>query len=197
VAAFTVSPGFFLRTVMLPAGVVAPGGPESGRDGPYAPLQIASVPVSGAQPVVTAIEQFDLQTPETLMWGYAEGWHEAEYRQALGVWRWTSAQASLRIVGASTPVRVAVRYEAPGLSFTSPSTVRLLVDGRVMAEQQAFETDGVLEATVPLEALNAADGVVRVETSQTFTPAERSGATDRRVLGLRVFGVTVDAQGLR
>jgi hypothetical protein len=197
VAAFTVSPGFFLRTVMLPAGVVAPGGPESGRDGPYAPLQVVSVPVTGAQPVVTAIEQFDLQTPETLMWGYAEGWHEAEYRQTLGVWRWTSAQASLRVVGASTPVRVAVRYEAPRLSFTSPSTVRLLVDGRVMAEQQAFDTNGVLEATIPLEALNAADGVVRVETSQTFTPAERSGATDRRALGLRVFGVTVDAQGLR
>ena len=63
---FTVPPGFFLRTVMLPAVAVAPGGPESGRDGPYAPLQIASAPVSGTQPVATAIEQFDLQTPDTL-----------------------------------------------------------------------------------------------------------------------------------
>lgn len=194
---FTVSPGFFLRTVMLPAGTVAPGGPESGRDGPYAPLQIESAPVSGTQPVVTAIEQFDLQTPDALMWGYDEGWHEAEYRPALGVWRWTSARASLRIIGVSAPVRVAVRYEAPRLSFPSPSTVRLVVGETVLAEQQAFESDGVIEASVPRAALEAAGGVVRVETSQTFTPAERSGATDRRALGLRVFGVTVDTQGLR
>ena len=197
VDAFTVSPGFFLRTVMLPAGAVAPGGPESGRDGPYAPLQVASAPISGTQPIVTAIEQFDVQTPDTLMWGYDEGWHEAEYRPALGVWRWTAAQASLRIVGASAPVRVAVRYEAPRLSFASPSSVRLMVGDQVLAEQQAFETGGVIEATVPLAALEAVGGVVRVGTSQTFTPAERSGATDRRTLGLRVFGVTVDTQGLR
>lgn len=194
---FTVPPGFFLRTVMVPAGAVAPGGPESGRDGPYAPLQIVSVPLSGTQPVATAIEQFDLQTPDTLMWGYGDGWHEAEYRPALGVWRWMSAQAALRIAGASTPVRVAVRFEAPSLSFASPSTVRLVVGDRVLAEQQAFETPGTIDATVPLELLEAANGLVRVETSQTFSPAERSGATDRRALGLRVFGVTVDAQGLR
>jgi len=197
VDAFTVSPGFFLRTVMLPAGAVAPGGPESGRDGPYAPLQVASAPISGTQPIVSAIEQFDVQTPDTLMWGYDEGWHEAEYRPALGVWRWTAAQASLRIVGASAPVRVAVRYEAPRLSFASPSSVRLMVGDQVLAEQQAFETGGVIEATVPLAALEAVGGVVRVGTSQTFTPAERSGATDRRTLGLRIFGVTVDTQGLR
>jgi hypothetical protein len=67
----------------------------------------------------------------------------------------------------------------------------------VLAEQQAFETPGTIDATVPLELLEAANGLVRVETSQTFSPAERSGATDRRALGLRVFGVTVDAQGLR
>lgn len=197
VDAFTVSPGFFLRTVNLPAGAVAPGGPGSGRDGPYAPLQVASAPSSGTEPVVTAIEQFDLQTPDTVMWGYDEGWHEAEYRPALGVWRWTSAQASLRIVGASTPVRVAVRYEAPRLSFASPSRMRLMVGDQVLTEQEAFDAGGVIEATVPLAALEAAGGVVRLETSQTFTPAERSGATDRRALGLRVFGVTVDTQGLR
>jgi len=94
-------------------------------------------------------------------------------------------------------LRVAVRYEAPRLSFASPSRMRLMVGDQVLTEQEAFDAGGVIEATVPLAALEAAGGVVRLETSQTFTPAERSGATDRRALGLRVFGVTVDTQGLR
>ncbi len=33
------------------------------------------------------------------MWGYGEGWQEAEYSMALGVWRWTSDRATLRIAG--------------------------------------------------------------------------------------------------
>ena len=64
-----------------------------------------SVAISGVGgSVATAIEQFDLQSTDALMWGYDEGWHEAEYNPALGVWRWTSERATLRIVGASSPL---------------------------------------------------------------------------------------------
>ena len=40
------------------------------------------------------------------MWGYDEGWQEAEYSLALGVWRWTSDRATLRIAGPPRAVRV-------------------------------------------------------------------------------------------
>ena len=51
---------------------------------------------------------------------------------------------------------------------------------------------------VPIDRLRAADGVIALETSQTFVPAERGGAPDRRRLGLRVFDMTCrDRVGLR
>ena len=55
------------------------------------------------------------------MWGFDEGWHEAEYTPALGVWRWTSDRAVIRIVGATTAVRVTLRFEPPVRYFEAAS----------------------------------------------------------------------------
>ena len=99
------------RPGILPARVRS-AGRNAGRGEGLRALTIESRSAAGAA-VATAIEQFDLQSAGTLMWGYDEGWHEAEYNPALGVWRWTSDRATLRIVDASTPVAVTLRVERP------------------------------------------------------------------------------------
>jgi hypothetical protein len=182
-------PGFFLRTVRVPAG-------DLNGDGPWAALTVHATPVAGDAPLAASIEQFDLQPPETVMWAFDEGWHEAEYSPALGIWHWTSARARLRILGATSPVRVAMEIESPLRYFAEPSRVRALagtaeLSASTVSASQSWSFD------VPADVLAAAGGVVLIETSQTFTPAARGGPPDRRALGLRVFRVSVNTHGLR
>jgi len=184
-----VAPGFFLRTVDLPAGTLA-------GEGPFAALTLGSTAASGAAIVPTAVEQFDLQPLGTLMWGFDEGWHEAEYTPRLGMWHWTGDRALLRVVGATTAVRVDLEIESPLTYFDGPSQVRASAGPREVGsstigagERWSFE--------VPLDALDAAGGLIAIETAQTFVPAERDGGADRRRLGLRVFDISVNPVGLR
>ena len=45
---------------------------------------------------------------------------------------------------------------------------------------------------VPAAALAASDGMLTIETDQSFVPHERSGSSlDRRTLGLRLFEMTI------
>jgi len=187
--AWDVAPGFFLRTVDLPAGSL-------GGEGRFATLAIQSTAVSGTTPVPSAIEQFDVQAPGTLMWGFDEGWNEAEYTPALGMWRWTSDRAIVRIVGATTPVRVRMRVEPPARYFDEPAEVTATAGAQAVASSSVRD-DETVTFDVPLEALAAADGRIAITTSQSFVPAERNGGPDRRRLGLRVFEVHVDPIGLR
>ena len=66
-----------------------------------AQLTIRSSGADGSR-VDTAIEQFDLQSTGFMMWAYDDGWQEAEYNPAVGMWRWASDRSTLRIVDAST-----------------------------------------------------------------------------------------------
>jgi hypothetical protein len=184
-----VAPGFFLRTVDLPAGSL-------GGEGRFAALAIRSTAVAGTAPVPSAIEQFDVQAPGTLMWGFDEGWNEAEYTPALGLWRWTSDRAVVRIVGATTPVRVRLRFEPPARYFDGPAEVAVSAGAHALASSSVHD-DETMTFDVPLEALAAADGRIAITTTQSFVPAERNGGHDRRRLGLRVFDVRVDPIGLR
>jgi hypothetical protein len=174
--------GFFVHVFDLPAGTLV-------GDGPLARLTVESAGVHG-EPVPTAIEQFDLQTRGAMMWAYEEGWHEAEYDAARGVWRWTSERATLRVVDASGPIVITFRVEQPRRHFEDDPQVRLLAGDRVLAET-VFRDSDRWTVDVPAEALVAADGRVTLETTRTFVPAERTGAPDRRRLGLRVFDVMV------
>lgn len=184
-----VPPGFFLRTVDLPAGSLV-------GEGTFAALTVQSAAVSGTAPIPTAIEQFDVQAPGTLMWGFDDGWNEAEYTPALGVWRWTSDRAVIRLVGATTPVRITLRFEPPARYFeaASPVTVRA---GAMTIATSSVQRDDTIVIDVTEQSLAADDGRITIETAQTFVPAERSGGPDRRRLGLRVFELRVDRVGLR
>jgi hypothetical protein len=189
IESWEVPPGFFLRTLDLPAGVLE-------GDGAFASLTVHATPASGEAPIPAAIEQFDLQPPGTLMWGFGEGWHEAEYTPQLGVWHWTSERARLRVVDARSTVRVSLGMETPLRYFDGPSQVRALVGGREIASSSIGET-GSWSFEVEADALRAGGDEIVIETTQTFVPAERSGGADRRRLGLRVFNLSIKEVGLR
>jgi hypothetical protein len=174
-------PGFFLEQFDLPAGTLAGDG--------LARLTIRAISGEGGS-IPTAIEQFDLQSSGSLMWGYDEGWFEAEYTPALGVWRWTSESASLRILNATSPVALTITVESPARYFDSPPTVRLRA-GEVVIAQTDFSSQTTWRVLVPADALQRANGRVTLETNRTFVPADMSGQADQRQLGLRVFHVNV------
>jgi hypothetical protein len=173
------SPGFFLKIFDIPAGRLA--GP-----GTWATLSVQSTP-SGIQ---TAIEQFDLQDEQATVWGYDQGWQEAEYSMAAGVWRWASERATLRIAGPPRTVRVTLTIESPLRYFDAPPTVRARAGERELAVSTLSET-GDWAFDVPAEALAASGGAITIETDKTFVPAERGGSADPRRLGLRVFAIHV------
>jgi hypothetical protein len=175
------APGFFLHVFDVPAGRL------EGESG-LARLTVWSTPSAGADPVPTAIEQFDLQNLDTMMWGYAEGWLEAEYAPALGVWRWTSDRATLRIVGPEGPIRATFSIEAPLRYFDDAPRVRVSAGARELAISSiANSVNWTID--VPADALRAADGRLTIETDRTFVPADRGGPPDHRRLGLRIFGL--------
>jgi hypothetical protein len=181
VASWQSTPGFFLQVFDVPADVVRGDG-------------LARLTIRAADATLpTAIEQFDVQSPDTLMWGYDEGWHEAEYAPALGVWRWTSNRATLRVVGASGALQVSMRIDRPRKYFDDDPIVRLLAGDQVLA-QTTFAGDETWVASVPADALVRSGGRLTIETNRTFVPAERGEAPDRRHLGLRVFDVDITAQ---
>jgi hypothetical protein len=185
VAHWESTAGFFLHQFDLPPTDVQ-------GNGALARLTIASTTLGEGQ-VATAIEQFDLQSRGSLMWGYDTGWHEAEYDPLRGMWRWASDRSTLRIIDASSPVAITFRVERPRRYFDDHPTVRLLCDDRVIGETN-FRDSELWSVIVPLDALQDSDGRVTLETNRTFVPAERGEAPDLRRLGLRVFGVNVAPQ---
>jgi hypothetical protein len=181
VAQWDSPPGFFLHQFALAAGAI-------GGEG-LAPLTIRAISREGGTPA-TAIEQFDAQSAGALMWGYDEGWHEAEYNPSVGLWRWTSERSTLRVLNAHADVAVTLSVEPPSRYFDEAVHVRMVAGDQVVGE--ATMTDqNVWRVVVPRDAVARADGRVTIETNQTFVPADRTGVRDVRRLGLRVFGVNV------
>lgn len=180
---FDATPGFFLKVFDVPAG-------RLDGQGQWATLSIQSTTATGSAPTETAIEQFDLQDDQSTMWGYGEGWQEAEFSQALGVWRWTSERAALRIIGPPRSVQITMSIESPLRYFDPAPVVKVRSGDREIA---SATIDAAKEWTfeVPADVLAASGGIVSIETDRTFTPAERSGGADRRHLGLRVFAIRV------
>jgi hypothetical protein len=153
-------------------------------------LTIHSSAVSGAAPIPTAIEQFDLQDPEAVLWAYDAGWQEPEYSPALGVWRWTSDAATLRVISPAQPLRITVSIESPLRYFDEAPLVRAAAGERELAVT-TISTSRDWTFDVPADALAASSGAITLSTNRTFVPAEISGGGDQRRLGLRVFSIQV------
>ncbi|MDP3716471.1 MAG: DUF2723 domain-containing protein [Acidobacteriota bacterium] len=176
-------PGFFLHVFDVPAGRLL-------GQGSFAELAIHSTSGAGTPVIQTAIEQFDLQDTGALMWGYGDGWNEAEYNTTLGVWRWTSARATLRIAGGAEDVRVALEVESPLRHFDAPANARILAGDQEVTKTSLAGTQ-TWEFTVPGAVLAASGGVLTIETDRTFVPAERGGGADNRRLGLRILSIRI------
>ena len=175
-------PGFFLKVFDIPAGKLAGAGA-------LASLTVQSAAVAGSAAIPTAIEQFDLQNEDATIWGYDEGWQETEYSPALGVWRWASERATLRIAGPTRSVEITLRIESPLKYFDEAPLVRARAGERELAVSTiASDREWTFEA--PADALAASNGTVTIETDKTFVPAERGAAADKRRLGLRIFGIS-------
>lgn len=185
VARWDAKPGFFVQEFDLPANALA-------GSGPLARLTVASRAPEG-RAIATAIEQFDLQTRGTLMWAFDEGWHEAEYDPALGLWRWTSEAATLRVIDAHAPVAVTLRVEPPRHYFDADPAVQVTAGGQTIGATD-FRSTPLWSVIVPLDALQAANGRVTIRTNRTFIPRDRAGNSDQRHLGLRVLSVNIASQ---
>ncbi len=185
VARWESTAGFFLHEFDLPSDALA-------GTGSLAQLTVESTSPAGTK-IPTAIEQFDLQSSDSMMWAYDEGWHEAEYEPSVGVWRWTSERSTLRIMDASTPIAITLRVERPRRYFDDDPVVRMRAGNLVVSETR-FQDTSVWSVIVSLNALQASQGRVIIETNRTFVPAEEGGPADRRHLGLRVFGVNIATQ---
>jgi hypothetical protein len=180
---FEAAPGFFLQVFDIPAGRLT-------GDGAFAQMTVQAEPVNGGASLPTAIEQFDVQNTDTLMWGFDTGWYEAEYSQALGVWRWSSNKSTLRLVGPARPIRLILPLENPMRYFDRAPHVRVMAGEREVASTTVSDTKA-WTVDVPADALAAAGGLLTIETDETFVPAERGGPPDFRRLGLRIFAVQV------
>jgi hypothetical protein len=178
-------PGFFLQLVPLEAGALD-------GEGMYARLEIDAEAADGSRrPVQAAVEQFDLQSARTVVFGFDTGWHEHEHQPRTGLlWRWTSEAANLRVHHAGRDLRLRVHGESPLRYFDAPPEVVVRAGGQVLARLTPSDDFG-LDARLPADALGRAGGQVTIETTKTFVPDEISGNGDRRRLGLRIFAVEV------
>lgn len=184
-ATWTVSPGFFLQRVALPAGALDGAGA-------YVPLEVTARPAEGGSAVPVALEQFDLQPQGVPMRAFGAGWQEPEFNASTGrPWRWMSDSATLWVRPIGRDVVLTLAGESPRRYFDRPPVVRVDVGGREVARFEP-SADFSRQIVLPAGALAAAGGEVVVESDQFFVPAERDGSADRRRLALRMYQAVVE-----
>jgi hypothetical protein len=190
-----VPPGFFLRVLKLPAGALDGAGD-------YATITVSADTVSRsvrleadrADPANVAIEQFDAQSSDRVVFGFGEGWYELEYNPALArLWRWTSERATLRVHAAGRPLTLTLGGEPPWVYFWKPARVTISAGGRVVADETLWSRFA-MHVRIPAELVAGDESTITIETDRTYVPAERRRRSpDRRRLGLRVFQCDVQA----
>ena len=184
VTTLTVRPGFFLEFVNVPATAFA-------GEGRYAKLTVAAHAQAGSTTPPVAIEQFNLQAPDRVQFGFDEGWYEPEYNpRTTQSWRWMSERAVLRVHHAGRNVTMRIRAESPLRYFDAAPRIRVTVGDRVVSELTP-SADFSADVTIPADALTAANGRIVLTSDRAFVAGEKEGTADRRRLALRVYGVTL------
>jgi len=174
----------FLRFIPLPAGALACGAP-------WCVLEVQAAIAGGAATELVAMDQFDLQAPDTPMLGFGEGWQEPEYEPARGLsWRWASERAVLRTSPTDRDVELQIVGESPRRYFDRPSRVAATAGGTQLWNIDAG-SDFAWSFRVPAAALTSSGGAITIETDQFFRPADRGQGADRRALGLRIYLVKI------
>jgi hypothetical protein len=184
--AVTVDQRNFFRFLDLPEGVTA-------GNGAFAHLTIVSHAAGGNDHrAAAAVRQFDIQSADQIIAGFAEGWHEDEYDVATGLhWRWTSEKSVIRVNGPSHTVRLTIRGENPLRYFDTAPTVRVTAGGRVVAERKVSD-DFEWSVLVPADDVARSEGAIAIETDRTYLPGVAEGSGDERHLALRLFECRID-----
>jgi hypothetical protein len=184
VAAWDIAPGFFFRHLALPAGTLQGSG--------YLPLRVSAAAADGSgRPVDVKLEQFDLQSGGNVMFGFVDGWHEPEYNPTTSLsWHWMSEKGRLWVRPVGRDVTLVIAGESPRKYFDSAPEVKVMA-GAVEAGRFTPAADFSQQVTIPAQALDAAQGMVTIETNLWFTPAQRGESADQRHLALRIFSVGV------
>jgi hypothetical protein len=176
---------WFVRWLDIPEG--------SGQgSGDYATLavNVGSENVGGAPPQV-GLEQFDAAPPDEPMYALTTGWWEQEQNPETGlVWRWTSGRSTIEVRGAERDRTLTITGESPLKYFDTAPQVTVRAGDRVVGAY-TFAGDFSQSVVVPGDALRAAGGLIAIETSKTFKPADREESGDRRDLGLRLYSLNV------
>ena len=184
VAAFDISPGYFLEFVPVPAGGLV-------GEGRYARLAVTASSPSGGAVARVGLEQFNLQDPDRVQFGFDDGWLEPEYNpRTARSWRWMSESAALQVHNAGHDVTITLQGESPLRYYNDPPTLRIVVGTTTVAEIRP-ERDFTLETKIPTALLDEAGGRVVVQSSEFFIPGDRDGSADRRHLASRIYAVSV------
>lgn len=183
-ATFDVKLGFFLEFVVLPPGTLA-------GNSTFAKLAVrAEAPAGGAVPTV-AIEQFNLQAPDAVQFGFGEGWHEPEYNPTTArSWRWMSERAVVRVHSPGRDVALRIVCDSPLRYFDDSPLFRINVGDRVLSELRPSD-DFSVEVSIPGDLLAAAGGQIVLTSDRAYVAGEKEGTADRRRLAMRVYSLTV------
>lgn len=187
IGSWTVAPqpGFFLKTLELPAGALE-------GEGRYATLTVAARPSDGViRQVNAAMEQFEIQSITRPVYGFDTGWYQLEFDpHARKLWRWTGPWAALRVHNAGRDLRLRLTGDSPLKYVDRVPTVTVRSGTHVLA-QFSPDREFVWDVPVPAAALSSIQGEIIIESDVTFVPDDLMHNGDRRPLGLRIFDVSL------
>jgi hypothetical protein len=137
------------------------------------------------------LTQLMIASPQTVFHVKHAGWNEVEYSdQMQRRWQWTTARAEIFVNAAGRDLALLLTGESPLRYFATAPHVTIRAGNHVLATAQPT-SDFELNVKVPAASLAAADGMLTIETNQSFVPHERTGSPDRRTLGLRIFDLVI------
>jgi hypothetical protein len=173
----------FFRRIMLEPGMLA-------GEGSFTRL-IASYKGADGRPERVRLTELMIASPQSVFQVERSGWNESEYSdQMQRRWRWTTARAETFVNSGGHDLTLTIAGESPLRYFDTAPHVTIRAGKQILATAQP-STDFDLNVIVPAAALAAADGILTIETDQSFVPHERSGSPDRRTLGLRIFELSI------
>jgi hypothetical protein len=148
---------------------------------------VVSYKGSNGRPERVRLTQLMVASPQSVFHLEHSGWNESEYNDQLQRrWRWTTARAETFVNSAGRDLTLTIAGESPLRYFDTAPHVTIRAGTQVLATAQP-SSDFEMNVKVPAAALAASDGMLTIETDQSFVPHERSGSPDRRTLGLRIF----------
>jgi hypothetical protein len=185
VAEWDVPPGArFFKRIPLEAGALSAAGTFS--------RLVASYKGPDGRPEKVRLTQLMVASPMSVFHVEYAGWNEVEYSdQMQRRWQWTTGRAETFVNTAGRDLTLRLAGESPLRYFDTPPHVTVRAGSRVLATAQP-SSDFDMTVTLPADALAASDGLLTLETDQSFVPYERSGSPDRRTLGLRLFEFQIE-----